>query len=213
MRAPKRQTIGWVVALAASGGAGLGCNAPYEVIADRANEEPPALSRAAQQTVASAAPEPRAPPSAAPVASAAPAPAPLGSAPIPARRRAGARASEAGEVVPGPSNLKVARLLIARGIAGREPVGSATSFHAGDLEGIYAFIELTNEARAASEIVVTFSPERGWAAQRIKLVVGAQARWRTWALTKRARRPGAWTAVVSTADGRELARAAFEILP
>jgi hypothetical protein len=146
------------------------------------------------------------------VSSAAPSAAPV-DAPRHHRRRRAPRAAETDAPSTGDAELKVSRLVTARGVSGREPTGAATSFHAAGLERVYAFVEITNDARAESEVVVAFSPPGGGPAHRVKLVVGAEPRWRTWAVTKRARTPGSWAVIVSTTSGRELARKAFEITP
>lgn len=139
----------------------------------------------------------------------------------PGRRRAAAAArgrrrrpapGEAGEGVTARSALKVTRLVMARDVAGREPVGVATSFGEGETERLFAFVELTNETREPSGIVVALTPPGGGAAVRIPLDVGAGRRWRTWAMTRKARAPGAWSVAVSdAAGGAVLARTSFEI--
>lgn len=132
-----------------------------------------------------------------------------------AERAGGEGAAEApgevGEAVEARAALKVTRLVMAREIAGREPVGVATSFGAGENERLFAFVELTNEAREASEIVVALTPPDGGAPVRIKLDVGAGPRWRTWAMTRKARAPGAWSVAVSGGGGAVLARTSFQI--
>lgn len=111
-----------------------------------------------------------------------------------------------------PVELRVSRLVVARGVEAREPVGSASSFSRSETSRLYAFVELANPEKAESEILVTFEPEQGDARGHVRLHVGASPRWRTWAATRTVQQPGAWFAVVRTAhDGKELARVPFEI--
>lgn len=109
--------------------------------------------------------------------------------------------------------LRVVRFVVAKGVSGREPVGAATNFHSDDLDKIYAFVELANDAKAEDQVEVVFTPTAGGTSHRVKLDVGPQARWRTWATSRKARATGAWTATVRTADGRVLASTKFEIAP
>jgi len=107
--------------------------------------------------------------------------------------------------------LHVKRLVLARSIAAREPVDVASSFSTGEIDRIYAFVEIDNPARSESDIIVTFEPEHGSATGHVRLQIGAAPRWRTWAYTRAARQPGAWAAVVRDEQGTELARTAFEL--
>jgi hypothetical protein len=107
--------------------------------------------------------------------------------------------------------LHVKRLVLARSVAGHEPVDVATSFSAAQNDRIYAFVEVDNPERAESQIVVTFEPEHGSPTGFVRLDVGASPRWRTWAYTRAARQPGAWAAVVRDGNGVELGRTAFEV--
>ncbi|WP_437751153.1 DUF2914 domain-containing protein [Sorangium sp. So ce1389] len=136
------------------------------------------------------------------------------------RRRSGSAAEGSGRVAQGgvaeeravaAPELQVVRLVVSRGIAGREPLEPATSFASAEIDRIYAFVELANKDRAASEITVAFTPPDGSAPLRIPLAVGAQRRFRTWAATRKARAAGLWAVVVSDAAGKELARASFTI--
>lgn len=115
----------------------------------------------------------------------------------------------AGDAAPGA--YKVSRLVVARGVSGREPVGVGRSFAASDVDKIHAFIELTNEARVPGEIVVTFTSPSGGAAQSIKLNVGAERRWRTWAATRKARAAGTWAVAVTDGSGAEIGRTSFTL--
>ncbi|WP_437787227.1 DUF2914 domain-containing protein [Sorangium sp. So ce1097] len=136
------------------------------------------------------------------------------------RRRSGSAVDGAGRVAQGGGaeeraaaapELRVVRLVVSKGIAGREPLEPATSFASAEIDRLYAFVELANKDRATSEITVTFTPPDGGAPLRIPLAVGAQQRFRTWAATRKARAAGLWSVMVGDAAGKELARASFTI--
>ncbi|WP_437961528.1 DUF2914 domain-containing protein [Sorangium sp. So ce119] len=228
-----------VLALAAAalgGGAlgWLGCSDPRDAVERIAREEPPALSRLAQGRpggdtegqASAAAPRGDAPEAAEEGRSdagridKAGASASARGAARERRRRSGSAADGAGRVAQGGGaeeraaaapELHVVRLVVSKGIADREPLEPATSFASAEIDRIYAFVELANNDRAASEISVTFAPPDGSAPLRIPLAVGAQRRFRTWAATRKARAPGLWSVTVSDAAGKELARASFTI--
>ncbi|WP_156040507.1 DUF2914 domain-containing protein [Chondromyces apiculatus] len=109
------------------------------------------------------------------------------------------------------ASYKVSRLQVARGVSGREPVGVARTFAASEIEQLHVFVELTNEARAAGEIFVSFVSPSGSTSQRIKLNIGAERRWRTWATTRRVKAPGAWQVTISDAGGAVLGRSSFTV--
>ncbi|WP_438002666.1 DUF2914 domain-containing protein [Sorangium sp. So ce321] len=229
------------LAAAALGGAPawLGCSDPSDAVARIAREEPPALSRAAQGRpgggaegeASAAAPRDEGDAPALVGGAAADegrsdadrrdgATASTRGAGRERRRRSGSVADGSGRAAPGgvaeeravaAPELQVVRLVVSRGIAGREPLEPATSFASAEIDRIYAFVELANKDRAASEITVAFTPPDGSAPLRIPLAVGAQRRFRTWAATRKARAAGLWSVVVSDAAGRELARASFTI--
>jgi hypothetical protein len=58
---------------------------------------------------------------------------------------------------------------------------------------------------------VTFVSPSGVAHGPIELEVGAAPRWRTWAYTRAASKPGSWHAVVRNENGKELAKTEFEV--
>jgi hypothetical protein len=78
---------------------------------------------------------------------------------------------------------------------------------------VYAFVELENTGSAPRAIRVMFQNEDTKATVgHVKLTVpGSQPRYRTWGNTRLIRDPGHWVAVVSTVDGVELGRAAFDM--
>ena len=81
---------------------------------------------------------------------------------------------------------------------------------AGKPRSIYAFVELENKEATESEITVSFeAPDGRSATGNVKLDVGAEPRWRTWAYTRAARTAGSWTAIVKNRRGDVLARAPF----
>jgi hypothetical protein len=151
---------------------------------------------------------PTAAPTAAPVAVVYPPPAPSVTAsvapPEAPRPLVKAKAKAGGALV-------VKRLVVAPAVKGREPVDPATSFKA-DSGKIYAFVELENKEATESEITVSFqAPDGKSATGNVKLDVGAEPRWRTWAYTRAARTAGSWTAIVKDHRGDVLARAPFEV--
>lgn len=107
--------------------------------------------------------------------------------------------------------LKVKRLVVTSKISDREPsVGHA--FKLGSAP-VYAFVELENAADEARSIRLVFQNQDTQASVgHVKLTIPAgQARFRTWGNTRLIQDPGRWVAVVSTSDGIELGRAAFEV--
>lgn len=112
-------------------------------------------------------------------------------------------------------DVRVARLVLATDVVDRAPVGAGTTFRAADTERLFAFLEVRNDAPTDSELVVVFrrtdSTDRDERGGVSLTVPAAQRRWRTWSFTRHAKAPGAWEAVVRTADGDELARAPFVI--
>ncbi|AUX39396.1 hypothetical protein SOCE26_007870 [Sorangium cellulosum] len=125
----------------------------------------------------------------------------------------GSRASRASkEQGKGVAELKVKRLVLAEGVKDREPVEPGTTFRAPETERLYAFIEVENRGEVSGEVTVSFVPPDGGApVGNVTLEVGTSPRWRTWAFTRGARKAGAWTAVVRSETGEELARAPFEV--
>jgi hypothetical protein len=150
--------------------------------------------------------QPVAPPAPAmPAASTTPPPAAATCAPALAGGEARRRASA--------DSLTVRRLVLARGVRGREPIDVGTSFPSTGRK-VYAFVEVDNRAGAPAEVVVEFQPPNGGPPHGdVTLAVGPAPRWRTWAYTRTAIVPGAWTAIVRTRTGEVLARAPFEVTP
>jgi hypothetical protein len=110
-------------------------------------------------------------------------------------------------------SLKVKRFVITHKIENREPVASTDdNFKLGSAP-VYAFVELENSGSATRSIRLLFENEDTKATVgHVKLSVpGSQPHYRTWGNTRLIRDPGHWVAVVSTADGVELGRAAFDV--
>ena len=109
------------------------------------------------------------------------------------------------------ADLFVKRLVIAKNVKGREPVGATNSFSQGAQDRIYAFVEVGNRDQVASEIYISFIEKSSGKGQRVPLKIGAGSRWRTWVYTRNATKPGKWFAVVKNAKGKTLASQSFEI--
>jgi hypothetical protein len=109
------------------------------------------------------------------------------------------------------ADLYVKRLVLARGIEGREPLQPSSVFFTGQQSRIYAFIEVGNRDRRASEVRVSFVREGDAEQGVVTLKVGASPRWRTWAFTRKARKPGRYTVIVRDGRGEELARKPFTL--
>jgi Protein of unknown function (DUF2914) len=111
------------------------------------------------------------------------------------------------------STLTVKRLVIAKKIEKREPIDPSTTFRKGDVERVYAFVEIANPNADPSEVLITFVPPTAKGPRgNVRLDVGSSPRWRTWAFTRGVDQVGTWVAVVSTPEGRELARQTFEVI-
>jgi hypothetical protein len=105
----------------------------------------------------------------------------------------------------------VKRLVIARGVENREPIGAAPNFAKSEGKRIYAFVEVGNRSPSASEVSVSFRHKGGQEHGRVPLRVGASPRWRTWAYTDLATEVGAWEAVVRNARGDIIGRQSFTV--
>lgn len=107
------------------------------------------------------------------------------------------------------SPLVLKRLVLARDVQEREPLPLE---NARTDEPVVAFVELVNSTPSESGIVVTFEHETGTQVGFVSLSVPAESRrYRTWARTRNVKSPGTWTAIVSTADGKELGRESFVV--
>lgn len=107
--------------------------------------------------------------------------------------------------------LRVRRLVLSRDVANREPVGAAQSFTLAEARTLHAFVELQN-AGADTAVQIRFEPATsGRAAGLVELAAPHAARYRTWGYSQRVASRGRWTARVLDLDGRELARADFDV--
>lgn len=107
--------------------------------------------------------------------------------------------------------VRVRRLIVSTAVAGHEPSGATDTIEAG--ARVYAFVDAANDLDEQVELQVTFEPERGEAVGHVGLRVPASAsRWRTWAYSRNVSRPGRWQAVVRDAEGRVIARRAFDVV-
>jgi hypothetical protein len=106
--------------------------------------------------------------------------------------------------------LRVDRLVIARGVESREPVGTDTVFASSE-KRLFAFVDVDNPEHAPGDLHVQFVGPGGETQPPIELSVGESPRWRTWAFTRHARAPGTWKAVVRDERGHVLASTEFAV--
>ena len=112
------------------------------------------------------------------------------------------------EAEPAPS-LELTRVVVARAVEGREPVGLPPL--SVDLERAFLFVEARNDGPADATLAVEWIGPDGTHGAPIELSVPVAARWRTWATTSRVHgAAGSWTVVVRVGE-RELARRSFEV--
>ncbi len=110
-------------------------------------------------------------------------------------------------------SVRVRRLVVATGISGHEPTGAANEFQIGAQRRLYAFVDAVNETDEDASLRVTFEPETGESSGHVSLAVPSErSRFRTWAYTRHIYTPGRWHVVVRTAEGREVARRAFDVV-
>lgn len=174
---------------------------------DRRSE--PAACTPEPAPVAAVAPAPAATTAAAAATTGAPpaaSPPPVTGAARPADRPAAPAASPRAA-----TDLRIRRLVVAEGVEGREPVAPRRTFARGELERVYAFVEVENPERLPGDVVVSFEPADGPAIGNVPLTVGAAPRWRTWAFSRAVDRAGEWAAVVRDGEGRVLAREPFTV--
>lgn len=107
-------------------------------------------------------------------------------------------------------SLRLKRIQFASSIESREPVDPEETFSAAQTDKLYAFLEISNEAKTESKITVTFIPPMG-AHSKVTLKVGDKARWRTWAQRKSPKAIGTWKVVVHDESGRELGHRSFDV--
>ena len=112
----------------------------------------------------------------------------------------------------GAAEMSVKRILFSRAIEGREPVSPEDTFEQGEADRLYAFVEIKNNSKQKSKVIVTFVPPQG-KSSKVTLDVGDKPRWRTWALRKNATAPGTWKVYVRDEGGKLLGSRSFEVSP
>ena len=128
----------------------------------------------------------------------------------PARRRSSSSSTDdGGEIKATASALRVKRIQFSEKIAGREPVDPEETFSS-DTSKLFAFIELANETKEKTKVVVTFVPPMG-SPSKVTLDVGDKSRWRTWAQRKSPKAVGTWKVIVKDLAGNELGHRSFEV--
>ncbi len=128
----------------------------------------------------------------------------------PARRRSSTSSAEGGDEIKATSSaLRVKRIQFTEKISSREPVEPEETFSA-DTSKLFAFIELANDTKEKTKIVVTFVPPMG-SPSNVTLDVGDKARWRTWAQRKSPKAVGTWKVIVKDMAGNELGHRSFEV--
>lgn len=126
------------------------------------------------------------------------------------RKRTGGVAEGRDDKRAASSSLHAKRLVVAKKVDGREPMGVSRSFDGSEVGQVAAFVELSNDAREATRIAVRFEPPSS-APFEVSLDVGASPRWRTWATTKRPLEEGKWRVRVLDDEGALVAETSFEV--
>lgn len=126
------------------------------------------------------------------------------------RRTGGVSERDDKRVASSSTSLHAKRLIVARKIDGREPVGVSRAFDGSEVGQVAAFVELANDAREATRIVMRFEPPSSPPFD-VPLEVGAAPRWRTWATTKRPLEEGTWRVRVLDDSGALVAQTTFEV--
>lgn len=105
--------------------------------------------------------------------------------------------------------IHVRRMELTDEIRHREPIAAREVFE--EVERLYLFLDLKNEADHEHHVYVSFIGPDGLRRGNVKLRIPPNARWRTWAYTQYATQPGTWNAVLSL-DSEEIATKQFEVL-
>jgi hypothetical protein len=107
--------------------------------------------------------------------------------------------------------LTMRRLVTASEVEHREPVAASSAFGGHD-ERVYAFVEVSNESKEAKTLLVHFIGPDDQVSGGIELdIPPAVPRWRTWAHTKHAKKPGLWRVEIRSSDGSVLGALPFEV--
>lgn len=110
------------------------------------------------------------------------------------------------------AELAIRRLVVARGVEGREPTDPTDRVTLSEGERLYAFVELHNRNGVPGAVSVEFEAESGRTTGAVRLSVGASPRYRTWAYSTQIDEPGVWHAVVRDEAGRVLGRHEFDVV-
>ena len=111
------------------------------------------------------------------------------------------------------TGISVTRLVVATDIGEREPVGAASEFPSTGATGLYAFVEVSNPSKQATEVQVSWiDTATGKERKPLTLQIGAHKRWRTWAHAATPKQPGNWEVVLKDNAGVVLARTPFKML-
>ncbi len=109
--------------------------------------------------------------------------------------------------------LTIERLITAPEVERREPVAATSVFGHHD-ERVYAFVEVSNTSEEDKSVLVHFVGPEGQVSGGIELRIPAAApRWRTWAYTRHATKPGLWRVEIRSKDGTLIGALPFEVEP
>ena len=109
--------------------------------------------------------------------------------------------------------ITIRRLITAPAVEHREPVAASAVFGRHE-ERVYAFIEVSNESTEDKVLLVHFIGPEGHVSGGIELdIPSAAPRWRTWAHTRHAKKPGLWRVEIRSPDGTLLGALPFEVEP
>lgn len=110
-----------------------------------------------------------------------------------------------------PLGITIQRLITAPAVEHREPVAASSVFGRHD-ETVYAFVDVSNESEEEKTLLVHFIGPQEQVGGGIELrIPPAVPRWRTWAYTKHAKKPGLWRVEIRGVDGALLGALPFEV--